>query len=196
MKQKCFDLSDSQILILLTARLAKKTLKNRLKKLLKKKKRIYKKIQTIKGSEWTHDTKSVQDLYNRLRHDLGTGPTVHGLKNQSVMIMDADTDYVRARKADGSWGPLVPMNKLDGALWSGTRRFRQIEKIVGRTPETKGGSHIFSLKTAITHIKAIGKNSSIPALARTAKPAIKPNKKNLHGADLSITLISMARVQR
>ena len=38
MKQKCFDLSDSQILILLTARPAKKTLKNRLKKLLKKKK--------------------------------------------------------------------------------------------------------------------------------------------------------------
>ena len=43
MKQKCFDLSDSQILILLTARPAKKTLKNRLKKLLKKKKRTYKK---------------------------------------------------------------------------------------------------------------------------------------------------------
>jgi len=48
MKQKCYDLTDKQILLLLTVRQSNKTLKNRLNDLLKKKKNKNKSTKSTK----------------------------------------------------------------------------------------------------------------------------------------------------
>ena len=70
MKQKCYDLTDKQILLLLTVQHSNKTLKNRLNDLLKvkkkKKKRKIKKNQTkkikIKESSTRKNKKNIRKI--------------------------------------------------------------------------------------------------------------------------------------
>lgn len=64
MKQKCYDLTDKQILLLLTVRQSNKTLKNRLNDLLKKKKKKKK-----NKNKSTKSTKKIKIKSSTLRNN-------------------------------------------------------------------------------------------------------------------------------
>lgn len=112
----------------------------------------YRQIQQIKGLNWAKMIKTTQDLFSRFRHDFLSQPTVYNLEKQNVVIMDSDADFVRCKLPDGSWSKPLAMKWLDGSTWSGTRRLRAIENIIGRSPQSKDGSHMYSLKSAIREL--------------------------------------------
>ena len=106
----------------------------------------HKLTQTIKGEGYANENKTIQDLFKRFKIDFTAKATVYGLTNQKMMVFNHKTDYIKV------FGEKKLLDTVDGQTLSGTRRLFAIQRLTGRNPETKNGSNMYMVKTAIRYL--------------------------------------------